>query len=113
VDCADGQGNANSLAAGAIGEVIMRFYLGLLSHIQIPAGGNRHRQRRIRARLSTWVFTQSTHELHRSGARVGAVVIPPARICGDVSATLLLEFALVFRYGTLQSHYTCDQNGLR
>ncbi len=30
---------------------------------------------------------------------------------GDISATLLLEFASGV-HGTLQSHYTCDQNGL-
>ena len=44
--------------------------------------------------------------------RVGAVVgsrLP--EYAGDVSATLLLEFASGV-HGTLQSHYTCDQNGL-
>jgi glucose-fructose oxidoreductase len=44
--------------------------------------------------------------------RVGAVVgsrLP--EYAGDVSATLLLEFASGV-HATLQSHYTCDQNGL-
>jgi len=44
--------------------------------------------------------------------RLGAVVgsrLP--EYAGDVSATLLLEFASGV-HGTLQSHYTCDQNGL-
>ena len=53
-------------------------------------------------------ITRLLGPVRRVGALVGSRL--PDYV-GDVSATLLLEFASGV-HGTLQSHYTCDQNGL-
>lgn len=102
------------LAAGAIGEVIS----ANISASFVATPDPHWQQTDIAREGSGALVDMGVHavdaitRLIGPVRRVGAIVgsrLP--QYAGDVSATLLLEFASGV-HGTLQSHYTCDQNGL-
>jgi glucose-fructose oxidoreductase len=102
------------LAEGAIGEVIS----ASISASFVARPNPRWRETNMAAQGSGALVDMGVHAIDAITRllgpvrRVGAIVgsrLP--EYAGDVSATLLLEFASGV-HGTLQSHYTCNQNGL-